>query len=726
MYSTILLGIIFFGNKAEAAWPDSSPGRVYSIDLFRKDLQTPGGLDEDTRLKEYKKACSLKYFPSCKYETWTDKDGNTDLQAAGKFFASRCKSEPLSCVVSGWAKGFVNGVPSNEAPNPKKAFQDLTYGCKKKAYGPACAHLGEMYFWGVGTNKDPKKAQALFQEACKARDSYGCYIEGDLYFYGEGAEKDPRKAIELYNTGCDKGYTQACVKLGLMYKKGDSVAQDYAKAINHFERSCTEKGVDKNWDGCFHLAEMYNKGQGIENSASLAMGLYGQLKKANDPRGFYGMASLYQTGRVVAKDLDISSEMYDNSCTGGYAPACSKLGSMLINNSEIPNIPRGIKYVQMGCDKGDIEGCVQLGVLYYKGKGVKQDFGKAKGLFENACDANRGIGCYSLGTMFDKGQGVKSDKKKAFKLFEKGCSLLDGASCGAVGQRWLDGGGGVMKNTKEAVLHFELGCDHGHQSSCQKMADFYYAGKVIEKDVPRALNLYKQSCTVSDSKVALLGCKKAGDILLNESGDKPNYGEAFRMYDRACKADVQEACDAAQPIMFYGKYERILQDSFKSNKCEVITFHENNPELNNVVINVNKDKFSVIDGKYKGQTFVATLSDTKYPKDEFVHKAQSFWKVQSDQSQIKDVEHHENWYYTRKTVQDFPGDESFSLDPKVFGVEQVSAYYSRSNQTVSRDKGLSKGKKKSCHYINDVTTLMTEHCSEVQALIASRILTVCD
>ena len=171
--STILLGITLFGSTAEAAWPDSSEGRIHAVDWFRKDIQTPGNpLEGAARVAEYKKACELKYYPACNYKTWTNKDGYSDLQAAGAFFGKRCKSEPLSCVVSGWAKGYVNGKPSNDAPNPKKAFSDLTYGCKKKAYGPACAHLGEMYLAGVGTDKSrPSQCASIVQRSLQGQRS---------------------------------------------------------------------------------------------------------------------------------------------------------------------------------------------------------------------------------------------------------------------------------------------------------------------------------------------------------------------------------------------------------------------------------------------------------------------------------------------------------------------------------------------------------------------------
>ena len=86
----------------------------------------------------------------------------------------------------------------------------------------------------------------------------------------------------------------------------------------------------------------------------------------------------------------------------------------------------------------------------------------------------------------------------------------------------------------------------------------------------------------------------------------------------------------------------------------------------------------------------------------------------SDQKKIS-IEHHENWVFERVKVQDFPGDESFSRDPK--GSESV--YFSRENHTLRRNTS------KRCRYVNNVKILTSEACSEVQALIASRLVTKC-
>ena len=38
------------------------------------------------------------------------------------------------------------------------------------------------------------------------------------------------------------------------------------------------------------------------------------------------------------------------------------------------------------CEGGDTAACAILGVMYYSGEGIKQDYSEAKGYFSKACD----------------------------------------------------------------------------------------------------------------------------------------------------------------------------------------------------------------------------------------------------------------------------------------------------------------------------------------------------
>lgn len=57
------------------------------------------------------------------------------------------------------------------------------------------------------------------------------------------------------------------------------------------------------------------------------------------------------------------------------------------------NYSEAIKFYSKACDSGDADGCTNLGTMYKRGQGVKQNNSKAKELFGKACDMKFEDGC---------------------------------------------------------------------------------------------------------------------------------------------------------------------------------------------------------------------------------------------------------------------------------------------------------------------------------------------
>jgi len=89
------------------------------------------------------------------------------------------------------------------------------------------------------------------------------------------------------------------------------------------------------------------------------------------------------------------------------------------------NVSANQKYKQ-DCKDEKMLSCVELGILYYTGDGVKKDIKKSKKLFEKACKKRISRGCGYLGYVYLRGgDGVKVDKRKAMLAFSKGCDISE-------------------------------------------------------------------------------------------------------------------------------------------------------------------------------------------------------------------------------------------------------------------------------------------------------------
>ena len=86
------------------------------------------------------------------------------------------------------------------------------------------------------------------------------------------------------------------------------------------------------------------------------------------------------------------------------------------------------KYAEIGCNKGNgvlfqAEVCFNLGLMYIKGEGVRQDYHKAHELYKKSCDMKYGRACNNLGVLYDKGLGIRQNLSTAKQYYGKACDL---------------------------------------------------------------------------------------------------------------------------------------------------------------------------------------------------------------------------------------------------------------------------------------------------------------
>ncbi len=61
--------------------------------------------------------------------------------------------------------------------------------------------------------------------------------------------------------------------------------------------------------------------------------------------------------------------------------------------------PRAAELFERSCEAGDMSGCANSGVAYYKGTGVGKDLSRASKLFKQACDGGSEPACTHLRSM---------------------------------------------------------------------------------------------------------------------------------------------------------------------------------------------------------------------------------------------------------------------------------------------------------------------------------------
>ena len=74
-------------------------------------------------------------------------------------------------------------------------------------------------------------------------------------------------------------------------------------------------------------------------------------------------------------------------------------------------------------DLNDKDACCRLGLRYYKGQGVEQDYTRAVELFRKAAEQGNGYAMRLLGDCYRSGCGVEKDCAQAVEWYRKAAEL---------------------------------------------------------------------------------------------------------------------------------------------------------------------------------------------------------------------------------------------------------------------------------------------------------------
>uniref|UniRef100_UPI002593A415 tetratricopeptide repeat protein n=1 Tax=uncultured Psychrobacter sp. TaxID=259303 RepID=UPI002593A415 len=73
----------------------------------------------------------------------------------------------------------------------------------------------------------------------------------------------------------------------------------------------------------------------------------------------------------------------------------------------------------------DAEAQYNIGLMYDKGEGVRQDYAKAVEWYTKAANQDVPVAQYNLGLMYNKGEGVRQDYAKALEWYIKAANQGD-------------------------------------------------------------------------------------------------------------------------------------------------------------------------------------------------------------------------------------------------------------------------------------------------------------
>ena len=141
-----------------------------------------------------------------------------------------------------------------------------------------------------------------------------------------------------------------------------------------------------------------------------------------------------------------------------------------------------------------------LGYMYYRGEGVKQDYAKAKVLFEMAAAQGVDAAQLHLGNMYYSGYGVRQDYFKAKEWYEKAAVQGNFAAQYSLGELYHLGKG-TGQDYAKARMWFEKAAAQGLSLAQFRLGNMYDKGEGVAQNHTKAKECYEKAAVLRDAEI---------------------------------------------------------------------------------------------------------------------------------------------------------------------------------------------------------------------------------
>ncbi len=193
--------------------------------------------------------------------------------------------------------------------------------------------LGYTYLYGMeGLNADYAKAFHYYELAANQNDKIGINNLGTLYYNGIGTQRNPRKAALLFAKAAEAGNFDAATNLGFIYVSGSGIEQNVEAGIANFEKAVTGGNVLAQFmTGC---AYYYGKHRQL-NFIKAA-----PLIKAAADQGFdeaqFLIATMYMNGQGYPQNYGNAIKYLKKAVEQGHLQAMMKLADIYSGSTKFP------------------------------------------------------------------------------------------------------------------------------------------------------------------------------------------------------------------------------------------------------------------------------------------------------------------------------------------------------------------------------------------------------
>jgi len=198
---------------------------------------------------------------------------------------------------------------------------------------------------------------------------------------------------------------------------------------------------------------------------------------------------------------------------------------MLFADNKTPN-ESAASTAQSLVDKGCTDAAYNLGVYYFYGTGVTQDYNQSFKYFKLAADAGHTDAQFNLGELYYLGLGTTKNPKESAKLTKILADKNDVDGLVHLAMLYKKGIAGYPKDIDKAMEYLTLASDQHYSVANYNLGKLYEEGSDVKQDYPEAAKFYRLASDKNHSKAQ----KKLAQLYLKGLGVKEDKKESEKLF----------------------------------------------------------------------------------------------------------------------------------------------------------------------------------------------------
>lgn len=213
---------------------------------------------------------------------------------------------------------------------------------------------------------DFEAAVAEWRPLAEQGDANSQEMIGFMYLYGQGVSRGDSIAIKWYRRAAEQGHAGAQNSLGTLYENGRGTLKDYATAADWYRRAAEQNHAEaKN-----NLGRAYLEGRGVDRDDKEALRLFTEAATDGLGLSMINLGRMYEQGRQVRVNYGQATTWYVRAAKAGQAArARDRLAAVARRGSRA-----AFTWLRDAANAGDGDAMHKLGLLYFEGVGILQNF----------------------------------------------------------------------------------------------------------------------------------------------------------------------------------------------------------------------------------------------------------------------------------------------------------------------------------------------------------------